>query len=199
MTEPTLGQYPGLPLAAKKPFLSRAKVGTATGLLGLLLGAGIGASGQPAISADMPEVKSLVSKGVEEKTAAFADEKSELSEESDQLRVDLEKAQQEAVDAAAAADRQVANAKSAALKAQKLAVKEAVAAEQAKQAASSATRGFASTGSGSGSAGTSSSSDPLFGTCGEANDHGYGPYQQGVDSEYSNYQDRDGDGLVCEY
>jgi len=40
--------------------------------------------------------------------------------------------------------------------------------------------------------------DPRFGTCREANAHGFGPYRQGVDPEYSWYQDRDHDGLVCE-
>ncbi|MEI3866981.1 thermonuclease family protein [Microbacterium sp. CCNWLW134] len=41
--------------------------------------------------------------------------------------------------------------------------------------------------------------DPQFGTCGEANDNGYGNYQQGVDVEYGWYQDRDKDGWVCEF
>lgn len=40
--------------------------------------------------------------------------------------------------------------------------------------------------------------DPQFRTCGEANDAGYGDYQQGVDPEYAWYQDRDHDGWVCE-
>ncbi|WP_433248329.1 thermonuclease family protein [Streptosporangium sp. CA-135522] len=40
--------------------------------------------------------------------------------------------------------------------------------------------------------------DPRFRTCGEANAAGYGPYRRGVDPEYAWYQDRDGDGLVCE-
>lgn len=41
--------------------------------------------------------------------------------------------------------------------------------------------------------------DPQFRTCGEANDNGYGNYQAGVDPEYGWYQDRDGDGWVCEF
>ncbi|MEV6301635.1 excalibur calcium-binding domain-containing protein [Actinoplanes sp. NPDC051861] len=40
--------------------------------------------------------------------------------------------------------------------------------------------------------------DPRFRTCGAANDAGYGPYVQGKDPEYDWYQDRDGDGVVCE-
>ncbi|TMS00257.1 thermonuclease family protein [Nonomuraea basaltis] len=43
-----------------------------------------------------------------------------------------------------------------------------------------------------------SGNDPRYGTCAEANRNGYGPYRKGVDPEYSWYQDRDGDGVVCE-
>lgn len=43
-----------------------------------------------------------------------------------------------------------------------------------------------------------SGNDPRFPTCGAANDAGYGPYVKGTDPEYSWYQDRDGDGVVCE-
>lgn len=45
---------------------------------------------------------------------------------------------------------------------------------------------------------TTSSLDPMFGTCGEANDAGYGPYVAGKNLEYDWYQDRDNDGIVCE-
>ncbi|MFB4290929.1 thermonuclease family protein [Nonomuraea sp. ATR24] len=40
--------------------------------------------------------------------------------------------------------------------------------------------------------------DPRFRTCGDANRAGYGPYYRGQDPEYAWYQDRDGDGVVCE-
>ncbi|TDC42094.1 excalibur calcium-binding domain-containing protein [Micromonospora sp. KC213] len=40
--------------------------------------------------------------------------------------------------------------------------------------------------------------DPRFDTCREANREGYGPYEEGKDPEYEWYQDRDGDGIVCE-
>ncbi|NUO98476.1 MAG: nuclease [Nonomuraea sp.] len=43
-----------------------------------------------------------------------------------------------------------------------------------------------------------SGADPRFRTCAEANAAGYGPYRRGVDPEYAWYQDRDGDGIVCE-
>ncbi|GAA2013756.1 thermonuclease family protein [Microbacterium ulmi] len=41
--------------------------------------------------------------------------------------------------------------------------------------------------------------DPQFRTCRDANQAGYGNYQQGVDPEYNWYQDRDHDGWVCEF
>ncbi|MEU8309209.1 excalibur calcium-binding domain-containing protein [Actinomadura sp. NPDC048955] len=40
--------------------------------------------------------------------------------------------------------------------------------------------------------------DPRFGTCKEANAHGYGPYVKGTDPEYRWYTDRDQDGIDCE-
>ncbi|WP_198171046.1 excalibur calcium-binding domain-containing protein [Actinoplanes awajinensis] len=40
--------------------------------------------------------------------------------------------------------------------------------------------------------------DPRFSSCAKANAAGYGPYQEGSDPEYDWYQDRDGDGEVCE-
>lgn len=41
--------------------------------------------------------------------------------------------------------------------------------------------------------------DPKFASCAEALRNGYkGPYKKGVDPEYAFYDDRDGDGLVCE-
>jgi hypothetical protein len=40
--------------------------------------------------------------------------------------------------------------------------------------------------------------DPRFGTCREANEHGYEDYRQGVDIEYDWYEDRDHDGRACE-
>jgi hypothetical protein len=42
------------------------------------------------------------------------------------------------------------------------------------------------------------STDQRYRTCAEANAHGHGPYVRGVDEEYGWYQDRDGDGVVCE-
>jgi len=41
-------------------------------------------------------------------------------------------------------------------------------------------------------------SDPNYGTCKQAKANGGGPYVRGKDPEYAYYQDRDGDGVVCE-
>ncbi|GAA4198510.1 thermonuclease family protein [Microbispora amethystogenes] len=46
--------------------------------------------------------------------------------------------------------------------------------------------------------GDDGSTDPKFDTCAEANKAGYGPYIRGIDVEYDWYDDRDGDGVVCE-
>lgn len=43
-----------------------------------------------------------------------------------------------------------------------------------------------------------SGTDQRYRTCGDANAAGHGPYTRGVDPEYAWYQDRDGDGIVCE-
>lgn len=40
--------------------------------------------------------------------------------------------------------------------------------------------------------------DPQFSTCKEVKANGYGPYVKGTNPEYEWYQDRDGDGSVCE-
>jgi hypothetical protein len=40
--------------------------------------------------------------------------------------------------------------------------------------------------------------DPIFDTCTEAGDNGFGNYVDGVDPEYGYYDDADGDGVVCE-
>ena len=40
--------------------------------------------------------------------------------------------------------------------------------------------------------------DPDYGTCKQAKANHAGPYVRGKDPEYAYYQDRDGDGVVCE-
>ncbi|WP_233563061.1 excalibur calcium-binding domain-containing protein [Micromonospora musae] len=53
-------------------------------------------------------------------------------------------------------------------------------------------------GPGGGDNGDGDDTDPRFSTCAKAKAAGYGPYRRGVDPEYHWYQDRDGDGTVCE-
>ncbi len=43
-----------------------------------------------------------------------------------------------------------------------------------------------------------SAQDPSYGSCKQARAHHAGPYVRGKDPEYAYYQDRDGDGIVCE-
>jgi hypothetical protein len=175
--------------AGTKPFWTRAKVGTSAGVAGLLLGIGLGGAGEPALNADMPEVKTLISDQVQDQTDHF-------DEETQELRDQVEAAQKEAAEAAAEAERKLVAAQEAATQAQDDAVRKAVADEKAKQSDEDAPLGFANTDSLDSGAG---GSDPLFDTCGEANDNGYGNYKSGRDPEYGNYQDRDGDGVVCEF
>jgi hypothetical protein len=51
---------------------------------------------------------------------------------------------------------------------------------------------------GGGGGGGGSGDDPRYSSCKDAKANGYGPYVRGVDPEYAWYQDRDGDGTVCE-
>lgn len=190
MNGPTLDQYPGFFPAAKKPFWTRGKTGTAAGVAGLVLGLGFGASTESPVTEDTPAVQALVSEQVAEETEEFDDETAALREE-------LEQAQDAAAAAAKAADARVAEAKKAAAKAKKAA--EQARSEAAAAAAAPPVSTFADTGSsGGGGAAADSGSDPIFGTCGEANANGYGDYQQGRDPEYGYYDDRDNDGWVCE-
>ena len=54
-------------------------------------------------------------------------------------------------------------------------------------------------GSPSSGSGSTGGTDPQYGTCTELLRHpNHAPYRRGVDPEYGWYQDRDGDGLVCE-
>ncbi|GGO84161.1 hypothetical protein GCM10011584_01060 [Nocardioides phosphati] len=179
-------------------FWTRAKVGTASGVLGLALGAGLGAAGQPTVDAKNPDVKALVSAGVDKKTATLDDQVAELRDQLDKANADAEVAAAEADHQLAAvkahAKAAARKAAAAAAKAKAEAVRKAAAAERAKAKPAPA---YGLTGSGS-SGSSGGGSDPLFDTCAEANAHGYGSYREGSDPEYSHYQDRDHDGVVCE-
>lgn len=49
-----------------------------------------------------------------------------------------------------------------------------------------------------GGGGSTGKADPKFDSCTAAIAAGYGPYRKGIDPEYWWYDDRDGDGTVCE-
>ncbi|WP_205471591.1 excalibur calcium-binding domain-containing protein [Nocardioides sp. SYSU D00038] len=175
----------------------RGKTASATGLAGLVLGFALAGGGSGTSSADESPAETPgasdaeVAQAVAEETATLHDQ---LAAAEERL---TEAGEEAAADLAAA----VATAEERALKAQRRAVRQAVARvrdeerrklEQAVQeardeAASGGVTPFAGGGS-----------DPLFDTCGEANAAGFGHYVSGVDPEYTHYDDRDGDGVVCE-
>lgn len=192
--QPDLEQYPGYFPAAKPPFWTRTKVGIASGLLGLALGAG-GASGEepPKEEAgpDTETVQAMVDEAVAEETSELEDRLESTEEEVEEAEQQLERAEQ-----------QVERVQAKAEQAQRQAVRKAVTQERQRLASLAPAPAAAPepapepevqtfVGSGAGT-------DPQFGTCGEANDNGFGPYTNGVDPEYDWYDDRDGDGVVCE-
>lgn len=176
---------------------TRTAVGIGSGLLGLFIGVGIGMSDTTTDDAD----------ALKTKIATLKDDNLALKQDVTEAKADVEDAQAVAIDpedVQAQIDDAVKEARAKAAYTQRkkdaLALKKAVAKEKAKNAAK--IRSLTSQVSASSSSGSGSSSgggvDPRFGTCGEANDNGYGPYRQGADPEYDWYTDRDGDGVVCE-
>jgi hypothetical protein len=190
MSEPTLEQYPGYYPAGSKPFWSRTKVGIAAGVAGLLIGMVGGSDSEP----DAPPTATDDSSEVADVQAELDEALASEAGLSDQLRALRE-------DAAAESER----AAKAAARAQRKAVKAAVARtrrEEQKKAAAAVAAAEREAASASSSiaplASSQPSTDPRFSYCYEANDAGYGPYYQGQDPEYAWYDDRDGDGVVCE-
>lgn len=168
---------------------SKAAIGVGAGTFGLLVGAALGASG----AGDDEALNTRIS--------ALSSQKSDLKDQVAGLKEDAEEAEaarQAAIDQQVAAAVDEANKEATA--AQEAAVAAAVAAERAKadervaaaEEEAQANQPKTLVGNGGGA------TDPRFDTCGEANDKGYGPYTEGEDPEYDWYQDRDGDGEVCE-
>lgn len=205
------------PTAAKKPFWTRTKVGLTTGVAGVILGTGFGAS-----SADMANQENEAALG-KSLRAALADkqelttELEQLGGEVDGLSGDLDESRADASAAAEDAQATLDEALAEAAESQQAEIRKAVKAavaktrkqEQAKTAAAVAAAKAAATKaasnqsvttfSSSGSAGASGEgTDPRFSYCYEANDAGYGNYVRGRDPEYHWYDDNDNDGVVCE-
>lgn len=204
-------RYPGYE-PAKAAFWNKRKSAGVGGVAGLLLGLVVGGVSVAALSdpdPKSPEVRSIVDAEVAAATSELDDEvaqargaASDAESAAEEAVKDAEAAAEEAVttavakavaeaDAAAAAAAKKAKDDQAA--AVRKAVQAALAKERAKQQAAEP-RPLA----GSGGDSQGGATDPIFGTCGEANAHGYGPYTRGVDPEYDHYDDRDDDGLVCE-
>jgi hypothetical protein len=193
VSEPTLEQYPGYYPAGSKPFWSRTKVGLATGLAGLIVGlAGGGSEAEEPVAADNGTAASDVQADLDEALAATADL-------SDQLRDQREEAaDRSAADARAAKAAQAKAVRAAVAEVRREERKKASAAVAAAKREAAAAVAPPSSPIAPLAAAPSASTDPRFSYCYEANDAGYGPYYQGQDPEYAWYDDRDGDGIVCE-
>lgn len=180
----------------QSPFWTRRKTGIASAFAGLVVGAvaaGGGSGEDPQATAALlkpAEAKSQTDRAVSEATAALEQKVAEQQAELSRVQEEAATAQTAAVAAAVEAARKDEKAKAAA-KVREAERRASVAEEEAEAEAVTAPQALAG---GSGGGGT----DPRFDTCGAANDAGYGPYRRGADPEYDWYDDRDGDGLVCE-
>lgn len=181
---------PGADERAGRPawYRTRTALGVGAGLLGLVLGTSLGSGDDADVDDLTAQIQTLRddAAGLEDEVADA--EKAEAAASSD-VRQQIAAA--------------VAEAKSRSLKAQRTAVRQAVAKAVAKERAKADARVRAAQQEAAASeprslVGDGGGTDPRFGTCGEANDNGYGPYHQGQDAEYDWYTDRDGDGIVCE-
>jgi hypothetical protein len=147
-----------------------------TALVAGIVGVGIGAAGGG--DADGDDAGASQKLAVVEKRAA---------RDLEQTTADLQAGQQAAIEAA------VTDAVAAEKTKRSAMIKKAVAAAvketKADLAASNKPRTLVA---------PSAPTDPRFDTCGAANAAGYGNYRRGTDTEYGWYQDRDGDGVVCE-
>lgn len=205
---PPVEEYPGY-FTGKPPFMKRRKVqvvsaGIAGLLIGTMMGSGGSASSSPAADA-VPEdqVQARIGEAVDQAVSDAVDEARASEQDGTEQRLDEAAA---AVDETMAelrvTERQLKRARAetrrvrvAARASQRRAVAAAVSrtkTQMRQQAPVVRSRASAGVGVGGGS-------DPQFAYCYEANDAGYGNYQQGVDPEYGWYEDSDNDGWVCEF
>ena len=185
MTESTLETDPGRS-TMKPSFWTRRKAAIAAGLGGLVVGLVLGAAGANDPSLLTP--KQAAAQAEEDVAAAVAPLEQQIAAK----QAEIEKVQSEAAvaqDAAVAAAVAAARKQERAAAAAKIADAERRADTAEAEAKETAPQSFA---------GDLGGTDPHFGTCGEANDAGYGPYVRGEDPEYDWYDDRDNDGRVCE-
>ena len=201
MSAPQLDQYPGYFPPGSRPFWTRAKVGIAAGVAGLLVGVvGSGSEAEPVPTADSDGL--AVEADLAEALDANTDLENQLEEQQGQQDQAVGDATQQAEKQAKIVQRKavraaVAKARSEERKKTAAAVKTA----RAQGLAEGRRQGAAATASTSPIAplaSTGGGTDPQYSYRYEANDAGYGPYYQGQDPEYAWYDDRDGDGVVCE-
>lgn len=186
---PTLEQYPGYYPAGSKPFWNRTKVGAVAGIAGLLIGI-VGGGSSDANTSPVADDSSKVA-DVQADLDEALESRNDLSEQLDDLREEAAADSRAAAKAATRAEKRAVRA--AVAKTRRAEKKKTVAAVRAaKEQATSSAQTITPLAS-------APSTDPQFSYCYEANDAGFGPYYQGQDPEYDWYDDRDGDGIVCEY
>jgi hypothetical protein len=190
---PSLEQYPGYFPAAKPPFWTRTKVGSAAAAIGLFVGLVAGASnGSEATAGEPPPAAAPPATDIQAKIdAAVANAEDRLNDKISAVRNNGEERLAAARERAVGAQRRaVAQAVSKVRQADQAKLRQAVAAAKSQAQASTPP----ATNSPSAGSGT----DPRFNYCYEANAAGYGPYFRGQDAEYYWYDDADNDGSVCE-
>ena len=211
-------QQPSHP-PAKKLFWTRLKVGAVAGTVGLCVGLAGASSGDVDLEAAGAITKSDAERQLDEAVQrAVADAEDTAAEDQSQAvdqavaeaTSDLE-AQMQTMRENAAANRKkavkraVASATKKVQEQAKADLKKAVANARAEgraageKAASAAAEAAAPAPAPAASSGGGGGTDPQFSYCYEANDAGYGNYVSGQDPEYDWYDDRDGDGVVCEF
>lgn len=171
----------------------------ATGAVAFVLG--VGAGGEPATAEpDLAPGLSIAEQDeVQQALEESQSENESLAREVERAEADAASALEDAVDDAVTQVREeAAVAQRRAVQAAKAVVRQRSAARQEAAVAAAVASAEASATAGGGGGG-GGSTDPQFSYCYEANDAGYGNYVRGVDPEYDWYDDRDGDGSVCEF
>lgn len=157
---------------------TKPKIATASAIIGVIVGASMGGQGNDdAVAEAEKDARALVQRAETKAGIEVRNAKSMAAAQADLA---------EAVTVKAAVSRAVAKEKA---KRKRLIAKAVDKAVDKAKASAPEPRTLAA---------APEATDPRFDTCGEANAAGYGNYRQGSDPEYDWYQDRDGDGSVCE-
>jgi hypothetical protein len=188
---PPLQDYPGY-FPVKIALWKRKWVQiTGASLVAFMIGAGAGGATEPTAASDTSS-GTTSAKTDSSASAALA----KVKDEAHRLKAQVAAARQHEQSAIAQVQAQARTSQREAVNAAKAQMR--AAAKTRQQQAVAAAVADAADGTSTSSGDSSNATDPRFSYCTEANDAGYGNYQQGVDPEYDWYDDNDGDGIVCE-